>query len=136
MKKFVLDYINKIEGWKISTKEYHWLANNYNIHEQFDYLLSLLISYQDNISEIEQSISGDFPTNGLKGINSNVGNIKDFIGLIISETIIFLKKVRDNGDDYIGMCSIIESFIADVQRFKYRINIALKDGLTNSLRDK
>ena len=59
MKKVILDYINKMEGWKTAIKSLHWDADNLSQHQLCDDIADRIAEFQDQVSEVEQSITGN-----------------------------------------------------------------------------
>ena len=136
MKKYILDYITKCEQWNTGIKQLHWAANSISQHELCDKIADSISDIQDKVSEVEQSMSGRLPLNSLRPSAYNVTNLKDFINDVIKETNSFYSKLKNEGDDYIGMRSDIEAFLSDSQRLSYLIDFTLKEGLKKRLRDK
>jgi DNA-binding ferritin-like protein len=136
MKKYILDYITKCEQWKTGIKQLHWAANSISQHELCDKIADSISDIQDKVSEVEQSMSGRLPINSLRPSAYNVTNLKDFINDVIKETNSFYSKLKNEGDNYIGMRSDIEAFLSDSQRLSYLIDFTLKEGLKKRLRNK
>jgi hypothetical protein len=136
MKKYILDYITKCEQWKTGIKQLHWAANSISQHELCDKIADSISDIQDKVSEVEQSMSGKLPLNSLRPSAYNVTNLKDFINDVIKETNSFYSKLKNEGDNYIGMRSDIEAFLSDSQRLSYLIDFTLKEGLKKRLRNK
>ena len=70
MKKVILDYINKMEGWKTAIKSLHWDADNLSQHKLCDDIADRIADFQDQVSEVEQSITGKLKINTLKGVGN------------------------------------------------------------------
>lgn len=136
MKKVVLDYINKMEGWKTAIKSLHWDADNLSQHKLCDDIADRIADFQDQVSEVEQAISGNLSINTLKGTTYKIKDLKSFIQDVLDDTNVFYKKVKKLGDDYIGMASDCESFLSDMQRNLYLANFTLKEDLKRRLKDK
>ena len=115
MNKKVLEYICICEGWKTAIKELHWNSENLSQHKLCDDIADRISEFQDQVSEVEQSINGNLPFNKLKPITYKVDNLKKFVEDVILTTTVFLKKLAPLGDKYIGMSSDCESFISDMQ---------------------
>ena len=136
MKKYIIDFINELEVYKSLIKQLHWSSKNLPQHELCDDIAELISDYQDKIAEVEQSISGKFPLNILKGGNENVENLKSFVEKVISSTNDFYSKLKKEGDDYIGMRSDTEAFLSDMQRKLYLVDFTIKENLKQRLRSK
>ena len=136
MKKFVLDFVNTLEGFKTACHSLHWDAKNLSQHKLCDEIMDSLSDFQDKIAEVEQSISGRLAVNNLSGKNYHVTTLKKFIEDVISSTKSFYAKLKKLGDDYIGMRSDVEAFLSDLQRFSYLVDFTIKEELKQRLRDK
>ena len=136
MNKKVLDFIEKCEGWKTAIKTLHWDADNMSQHELCDSIAERLAEFQDQVSEVEQSITGKLKPSDFKPTKYTVKSLKSFVEDVLDVTNTFYKAIKDEGDTYVGMASDCESFLSDMQRNLYLVNFTLKEELKNRLRDK
>lgn len=136
MKKYIITFICDLEKFKTGIKELHWAANSLPQHQLCDDIASTISDYQDKVAEVEQSISGKFPTNILKGEKYNVTTLKNFVNDVINTTNKFYSNLKNEGDKYIGMRSDTEAFLSDMQRHLYLVDFTVKEGLKQRLRDK
>ena len=127
MKKFILDYINRLENFKTGIKSLHWDSNSLSQHELCDKIADSIADFQDLVAEVEQSLSGNLPLNELKPTKYKVKNLKQFVVDVIDVTTRFYNRLKRRGDDYIGMRSECESFLAQMQRYKYLVDFTLKE---------
>lgn len=135
MNKEVFNYICKCEGWKTSIKSLHWDSKNLSQHKLCDDIADRLSDFQDQVSEVEQSISGNLPVNKLKGTEYKVTTLKKFVEDVINDTNSFYKKVKGMGDKYVGMASDCESFMSDMQRNLYLVNFTIKEDFKRKYRN-
>lgn len=136
MNKKVLDFIEKCEGWKTAIKTLHWDADNMSQHELCDDIAERLAEFQDQVSEVEQSITGKLKPSDFKPTKYTVKSLKSFVEDVLDVTNTFYKAIKDEGDTYVGMASDCESFLSDMQRNLYLVNFTLKEELKNRLRGK
>ena len=136
MKKYILDFICELEGYGTAIRSLHWSANSLPQHELCDDIAKEISDYQDAVSEVEQSMSGKFPLNKLRGGNYNVTTLKKFVEDVISSTNSFYSKLKNEGDGYIGMRSDTEAFLSVMQRKLYLVDFTIKESLKQRLRDK
>jgi len=136
MKKYIITFICDLEKFKTGIKELHWSANSLPQHQLCDDIASTISDYQDKVAEVEQSISGKFPTNILKGEKYKVTSLKKFVEDVISTTNGFYSKLKKEGDNYIGMRSDTEAFLSDMQRQLYLVDFTVKESLKQRLRNK
>lgn len=127
MNSKVLSFVNKMEGWKTAIKSLHWDASNMSQHKLCDDIADRLADFQDQVSEVEQSITGKLPLNKLKGTDYEISNLKGFVEDMINDTTSFLKSMGSAGDKYIGMRSDCESFLSDMQRNLYLVDFTMKE---------
>lgn len=133
MNKKVLEFTNKCEGWKTAIKNLHWDSRSMSQHELCDKIADRISDFQDQVSEVEQALSGNLPLNKLKPISYKISGIKKFVEDVIDDAKSFLKSLEGEGDDYIGMRSDCESFLSDMQRNLYLVNFTLKEELKRRL---
>lgn len=136
MKKYILDFICELEGFKTGIKSLHWDANSLSQHQLCDDIATTISDYQDKVSEVEQSISGKLPLNNLKGTPYKATTLKKFVEDVISSTNSFYSKLKKEGDKYIGMRSDTEAVLSDLQRQLYLVDFTVKEGLKQRLRDR
>jgi len=134
MNKIVLDFVNKLEGYKTAIKQLHWDAKNMSQHELCDDIASSIADFQDTVSEVEQSITGNLKVNSLKPTAYKIKDLKSFVQDVLDSTNTFYKKVKGMGDTYVGMASDCESFLSDMQRKLYLVNFTIKEELKRRLK--
>lgn len=139
MDKTVLAFVEKLEIFKTKIKALHWDSDSLSQHKLCDDIAERIADFQDQVSEVEQSISGKLPKEMFRPTNQEygeVGTLKEFVESVIEHTNDFYKKLGEKGDKYIGMRSDCESFLSDMQRQLYLVNFTLKEELKMRLRDK
>ena len=139
MNQKILGFVEKLEIFKTKIKALHWDADNMSQHELCDKIADRIADFQDQVSEVEQSISGKLPKNMFRPSNQNygeVGTLKEFVENVLDATNKFYKELGSMGDNYIGMRSDCESFLSDMQRNLYLVNFTLKEELKRRLRSK
>ena len=132
MDKTILAFIEKLELYKTKIKALHWDSDNLSQHKLCDEIADSIAEFQDQVSEVEQSISGKLPKNQFKPGNQEygeVGTLKEFVKSVIDNTNAFYKELQDKGDEYIGMRSDCESFLSDMQRKLYLVNFTMKEDM-------
>ena len=76
---------------------------------------------------MEQSLSGNLPLNQLSASRYKVKNLKQFVNDVILTTTKFYNRLKRKSDEYIGMRSECESFLAQMQRYNYLVDFTLKE---------
>ena len=138
MDKTVLAFIEKLEVFKTKIKALHWDSDNLSQHKLCDDIAESIAEFQDQVSEVEQSISGKLPKNMFRPDNQEfgeIGTLKEFVTSVIDHTNDFYKKLQEKGDEYIGMRSDCESFLSDMQRKLYLVNFTLKEDMKRRIRE-
>lgn len=133
MRKSVLTYLNKLEGYKSAIKQFHWGANNLSQHQLCDEIAEAISDFQDTVSEIEQSMSGKFKLNKLKPEPYKCDTLKGFAMDVVESAKDFLKVIESLGENYVGMKSEVETFIGVMQKQVYLINFTLQEEVKREL---
>lgn len=136
MTKLILDYLCTVEGWLTAVKNIHWNSDNLSQHKLCDDISERLHDFQDQIAEVEQSITGNLPFNKLYGKTYKVKNLKTFVQDVLDATNTFYKAVKKKGDTYTGMASDCESFLSDMQQNLYLVNFTMKEDLERRLKKR
>lgn len=132
MDKQVLKFVEKLEGFKTACQNAHWDSPNMSQHELLDKIGDSIAEFEDKVAEVEQSIHGKLKVNKLKPAPYKMKSREGFILDIINETKRFYKRLK--GDDYIGMRSDCESFISEMQRYRYLMTFTLRENLRKRLK--
>lgn len=136
MTRGVLKYLCVCEGWLTAAKSLHWNSSNLSQHKLCEDIAERIADFQDQISEIEQSITGNLAFNRLKPVEYKIKSLKKFVEDVIDGTNDFYKKVKRMGEKYVGMASDCESFMSDMQRNLYLVNFTLKEDFKRNYRNK
>ena len=134
MNKKVLSFIEKLEGYKTAIKQLHWDAKNMSQHELCDKIADRIADFQDQVSEVEQSITGKLKINTFKPTDYKIKDLKSFVQDVLDETNTFYKGIKDEGDTYVGMASDCESFLSDMQRNLYLVNFTMKEDFKREIK--
>jgi vacuolar-type H+-ATPase subunit I/STV1 len=127
----ILSFINKCEGWKVAIKGLHWGSKNLSQHKLCDDIASAISDFEDNVSEVSQSISGKLSPDKLKPKSYKVTSLKKFVEDVIKDSKSFLKELEKLGENYVGIKSDCESFISEMQRNLYLVNFTLHESRKN-----
>ena len=136
MDKTVLDFVCKLQGYRTSLQNIHWDAKNMSQHKLCDDIMDRISDFEDQVSEVEQSINGNLAINLLKGTEYKATNLRKFVEDVIDDTNEFYKKIKEKGDKYIGMASDCESFMSDMQRNLYLVNFTMKENFKREYKNK
>ena len=117
--EYVLEYIKRLEGYRIRIREFHWDAKTHSLHLLADSLMEDLESYEDSIAE-------DFM--GLVGYRIQVGavvprlpkatEIKALIDEIINDSL-FLKNKIESLPKWTGIVNLIDDCVHMLNKSKY-----------------
>lgn len=126
MKQEHIDYINYIEGIKTTLKNTHWSSKNNSEHVRMDEFADIVSEFEDKISEEFQGIEGQIQDNQVQPKEYTFTNVETLLNNIKDETLTIYKNLQDD-IEYIGICSEIESFIHDINKYKYLFRLSLKN---------
>jgi hypothetical protein len=131
MRKNVMAYINKLQGYRTAIKNLHWSANNMSEHKLVDDIDSSVSSIQDKVAEIAQGIYGQIAMNELKPKGYEITSTKKMLKDLLRDTQSFLKQM--DKDELVGIRSEIETFVGEINQFIYLEQLCLKEDLRRRL---
>lgn len=134
MKSNIIDYINKCESYKISIKNLHWSAENMSEHKLCDDIASSISDNEDAIAEAAQGLYGQIKKNELKPKTNKITTTKKMLQDLITDTQSFYKTIQDKKE--IGIRSIVEAFIGELDKFVYLTTLCLKEDFKRKINDK
>ena len=120
---FILNFICKLEGYRIRFREYHWSAKTMTLHKLCDDIMSSLLDYEDQIAEeFQGNINYRIQPGTIRPIlieDASAG-INKTLQILLTDIIAFKKQIKNCGDDnYDGMLNIIDDMIHKINTFKY-----------------
>ena len=125
MKNNILSYINKLQSYKTAIKNLHWSSKRMSEHKLLDDIADSVASNQDEIAEIAQGIYGKIKNNEVKPRRYKIYNSKRMLSDMLKDTKDFHATI--NGKELIGLRSVVESFIGELNKFNYLIDMCLKE---------
>lgn len=134
MKDVIIAYINKLHGYKTAVKNLHWSAKNMSEHKLCDDIISLIDDNEDEIAEICQGIHKQIKLNELKPIQYKIVSTDKLLYDLLNDTNEFLNKL--NGKRYIGLKSVLENFISELNKFKYLIRFCVKEDFKRNIKQR
>lgn len=134
MKESVINFINKLEGFKTAIKNLHWSSSNMSEHKLFDDIAETFSNFQDEISEMEQGLHGQTEKNKLKPTSYTISNSKKFITDVLSDTKDFYSTIDD--ENYIGIRSAVENFIGELNKYQYLLTLTIKEEIVKRLKNE
>lgn len=117
-----LNFINKLEGYKTRIKNLHWAAPKKNIHVYLDEFLVIVSDFQDSLAETYMGILGKMQPDAVRGIPVEGNDALTMINHLIDETEGFYEEIPDD-TGYKGISSETETFIKDLQKYKYLFSL-------------
>ncbi len=121
---YFLRYLNILEGAKTRIKNLHWAAQKLPVNEHrgahlyLDNFLDIVSDFQDTVAESSQGILGHMGTDDITGTPIRTSNVSDLLKYITSKTIDFYDNMPA-GTIYVGIKSETETFIKDLNKYKY-----------------
>lgn len=132
MKSNILNYINKLQSYKTAIKNLHWSSKKMSEHKLLDEIADSVANNQDEIAEIAQGIFGKIKNNELKPKRYKITNSKKMINDLLRDTKEFHSTI--NGKELIGLRSVVESFIGELNKFNYLMLMCIKEDIRRSKR--
>lgn len=134
MKKDIVNFLCKLEGYKTTIKNAHFSASNMSEHKLMDDIADTLAKAQDEIGEICQGIHGQFGKSTINGVEYKLTSSKQFIKDVLESTNDFYTKIQ--GDKYVGLRSVVETFIGDMNKNVYLLDLCLKEDFKRNYKNK
>lgn len=131
MKSNIMNYVNTLEGYKSYIKSSHWSAKNHSCHVVLDDIAEEVAENQDEVAEIAQGLFGQLNIKDLKPKSMDFVSPKDMLNNLIKDTNAFYKTI--NGEQFIGMRSVIEAFLGNLNKFVYLLDLCLKEDIKRRL---
>ena len=131
MKKNILNYINKIQGYKTAIKNLHWSAKHMSEHKLLDEIADSVANNQDEIAEMCQGLYGKIKLNELKPKRYKITNSKKMLFDLLRDTKSFYSTIK--GRELSGVSSVVETFIGDINKFIYLMEMCIKEDIKRNL---
>jgi DNA-binding ferritin-like protein len=131
MKTNILNYINKLQGYKTAIKNLHWSSKTMSEHKLLDEIADSVANNQDEIAEMCQGIYGKFKLNELKSKRYNIINSKKMLHDMLRDTKSFYSSIK--GRELTGVRSVVETFIGDINKFIYLMEMCIKEDIKRNL---
>ena len=127
-----MSYINLLEGYKSYIKACHWGADNMSEHKLMDDVAESVSSCQDEVAEIAQGLFGKLSVSDLNPTGMHFTNSKILLSELIKDTNKFYGTI--DGEQFIGMRSVIEAFLGELNKFQYLLTLCLKEAIAKRLK--
>lgn len=121
----ILNYLNRLEGYKTRIKNIHWSAKllPYNekeaVHVKLDEVFDELGDYQDSIAEVYMgALHKSLPMGFLKGNLPETNDPLELIEMLRGDLVSFHSQHKDD-ILYIGMINSTEDFIQTLDNKRY-----------------
>lgn len=119
------NFLKDLEGYKVKFKELHWNAPTLNSHKLADSISDSLKEFQDSIAENGFSMNGKFANNTFFPNKIESSSVKETLILLTSTVIDFRRDVvvDEQEINLNGILSVIDSYIHDLNKFLYLVNL-------------
>lgn len=134
MKSIIMSYINKLHGYKTAVKNLHWSAKNMSEHKLCDDIIDSIDKNEDEIAEICQGIYKQIKLNELKPIQYKISSTDKMLVDLLNDTKEFHSKLTN--ERYIGLRSVIESFMGEINKFQYLIRFCIKEDFKRNAKQR
>ena len=133
MKRNILVFINRLQSYKTAIKNLHWSAKNMSEHKLWDEIADTVADTQDEVAEIAQGIFGNIKLNELKPRRYNITNSKKTLSDITKDTKLFYATIK-RGEQFVGLRSVVENFIAELEKYQYLMNFCIKEDIKRNIK--
>lgn len=133
MRSNILNYINKLQSYKTAIKNLHWSSKRMSEHKLLDDIADSVAENQDEIAEIAQGIYGKIKNNELKPRRYKIIDSRKMIDDLTKDTKEFHSTI--NGKELIGLRSVVESFIGELNKFKYLMVMCVKEDFKRNYKE-
>lgn len=134
MKSIIISYINKLHGYKTAVKNLHWSAKNMSEHKLCDDIIDSIDKNEDEIAEICQGVHKQIKPNELKPIQYKISSTDKMLVDLLNDTKEFHSKLTN--ERYIGLKSVIESFMGEINKFQYLIRFCIKEDFKRNAKQR
>lgn len=104
-------------------------------HKLFDDIGNTVSDVQDEVAEMAQGIYGKLKFNELKPKRYNITSSKKMLQDLLSTTETFLQTLNRN-KSLVGIKSIIENFVGELNKYLYLLDFCLKEDLKRRLKNQ
>lgn len=132
MKTNIINYINKLQGYKTAIKNLHWSSKHMSEHKLLDDIADSVANNQDEIAEMCQGLYGKIKLNELKPKRYNITNSKKMLLDMLRDTKSFYSSIK--GRDLSGVRSVVETFIGEINKFVYLMEMCIKEDIKRNLK--
>lgn len=115
----ILEYIKKVEGYRIRLREIHWSTEKHSEHVLTDSLISELTSHEDAVAEVAM---------GVLGIRIKVGQViptlpeetdlKSLLFAAVNNAIELKSKIEDN-PQFAGLSNLLDDCVQELSKGRY-----------------
>ena len=131
MKSNIINYINKLQGYKTAIKNLHWSAKHMSEHKLLDEIADSVANNQDEIAEMCQGLYGKIKLNELKPKRYKITNSKKMLFDLLRDTKSFNSSIK--GRELTGVRSVVEAFIGEINKFVYLMDMCIKEDIKRNL---
>lgn len=121
-KHVFLSYLSTLTGFLCKAKNLHWAAPKKNIHEYLDDFHKIMSDFQDKIAEGYMGILGKMEPSDVKYIECGDMTYNKFLQHVLEETVQFYRRIPE-GPEFKGIVGETESFIQEIQKYKYLFSL-------------
>lgn len=123
MIKEILDFENRIQGYKTRVKELHFAAKKHSIHEIMDEFDEELGEFEDSVMEDAQAIHSQYTVGELSPVLPS-GMTEDDLLREIRADLITMKEFFEGKPMYTGCLNELEDFFHQVNKTIYLVRLA------------
>ena len=115
----ILEYIRKVEGYRIRLRELHWSTTKHSEHILTDNIMGILTEHEDNVAEVCMGVLGiRIKVGQVVPILPEANELKPLLDAALEDAVDLKTKVEDN-DLFSGLTNILDDCIQELSKGKY-----------------
>lgn len=122
----ILNFENRIQGYRTRVKELHFAANRHSIHKIFDEFGEELAKFEDEIMEDAQAIHGQYSPGEINPVLPKSLSEESILREIRAD-LINMKDFFESQPMYTGCLNVLEDFFHTVNKNIYLVRLG-KEG--------
>jgi hypothetical protein len=122
----ILNFENRLQGYRTRVKELHFSSKKHSIHVILDDFSNDLASYEDEVMEDAQAIHGQFTPGEISPVLPKSLDAESLLREIRAD-LVNMREFFQNESMYMGCQSETEAFFHTVNKTIYLIKLSLSE---------
>lgn len=115
----ILEYIRKVEGYRIRLREIHWSTSKHSEHILTDNIMGILTEHEDSVAEVCMGVLGiRIKVGQVVPILPDANELRSLLDVALENAVDLKTKVEDN-KLFSGLTNILDDCIQELSKGKY-----------------